>query len=657
MDASPMVARPGQTIHLRYRMLGNVDEGRIIRSNNAGNILLKDDGNGVFSVDVTAPTPGVRDAFSPILGEVRGYVGPDAKCFNNSFVHVITNEVPAARIVRLASDAQRADYVVNLAMPSASLPDLNALTFSFNAVPAAQRFYQLFGDDYDMLNFILPGFYENRYHVIVRNAEQGIGSAIMDSSVSYGSKGRLLGYNVFPLFPYYDGAERGATHEIGHQWLAHLTKLPYGVPPHWPISSMAIGIMGTGHATGTQGLEFPCQIVKKNGAVTANHAPPGSFTDMDLYLMGLLPANQVGEHYIVTDQTVANAMPDTCTNITLSPSQYATFTAQDVIRDYGVRAPAVNPLKQIRIANILITRDTLADADTLALADFYARRFQERTNVPTKVGLARRDGDSMYTASGQHMSVATQLTSTAMPEIAAGGVVNAGSFAAGQRLAPGTVLSLFGTNLSTATASASAVPLPTTLGNTQVLVNGKPAPLFYVSPTQINFQLPWELNTANEVYADEAAVSFLPEYTIRVQSADLSSNLAYIIGQRDSPQIMVYASNLAVAQDASYVVIGPDHPATPGATITVYVLGVSSLSSNVTTGQAAPTDTLVRFTGLVSATIGNQTAPIIFAGLTPQAVGLEQVNLRVPALSPGAYDLRITVNGAPSNIVKLYVGQ
>lgn len=56
----------------------------------------------------------------------------------------------------------------------------------------------------------------------------------------------------------------------------------------------------------------------------------------------------------------------------------------------------------------------------------------------------------------------------------------------------------------------------------------------------------------------------------------------------------------------------------PGDTITVYLLGVSCLTATV----------LIRFTGQVSATIGNLNAPEAFSGLTPQAVGLEQVNLK-----------------------------
>jgi uncharacterized protein (TIGR03437 family) len=656
MDASPIVARPGQKITLRYRMLGNVDFGRIIRPDNSI-IPLTDQTGGVFSVDIIAPTPGERDAFSPILGEVRGYVGPDEKCFNNSFVHVITDEVPKARIVHLAADVQRADYVVNIAIPAASFPALDALSFSFDPAPVAKRFYQLFGDDYDMLNIVLPGFYENRYHVIVKNNEQGTAAPIVDSTANYGSKGRLLGVSIFPLFPYFDGAERGNTHELGHQWMAHFPGLPLAVPPHWPPSSMANGIMGFGHGTGTQGLEFPCLVSRKNGVVVANNAPVGSFTDMDLYLMGLIPPSQVGDHFIVTDTKVANQMPDVC-NTTLAPSQYSVLTVNDIIRDYGARIPAASPSRQIRVANILLTRDNLADADTMALADFFSRRFQERSNVPVKVGLARRLGDSMYTATGKLASVTSQLTTTAMPEIGAGGIVNVGNYAGGPniRFAPGTVTAIFGVNLASSPVAATSVPLPVTLGGVQVLVNGVPAPLFYVSPTQVNFQLPWELNTAIEAYADEAGVTFLPLYSVRVQNGDVSSNLAYVTGQQDSPQIMIYGDNLAVAQDSAYNTIGPKNPAKPGDTITVYLLGVNSLTARPVTGAPAPLDSLVRFSGPTSAVMGGLAATITFAGLTPGSVGLEQMNLRVPNLQPGSYDLRITVNDFSANTVKLIVG-
>ena len=58
------------------------------------------------------------------------------------------------------------------------------------------------------------------------------------------------------------------------------------------------------------------------------------------------------------------------------------------------------------------------------------------------------------------------------------------------RLVPGGIASLFGENLAAAPLQAGALPLPTKLGGTTVTVNGIAAPLFYVSPSQINFQVP-----------------------------------------------------------------------------------------------------------------------------------------------------------------------
>jgi uncharacterized protein (TIGR03437 family) len=66
------------------------------------------------------------------------------------------------------------------------------------------------------------------------------------------------------------------------------------------------------------------------------------------------------------------------------------------------------------------------------------------------------------------------------------GVVNAASFAPiTNPIAPGEVITLFGSGLAASSVNASSVPLPTTLGNTQVNINGIAAPLYYVTPTQI----------------------------------------------------------------------------------------------------------------------------------------------------------------------------
>jgi uncharacterized protein (TIGR03437 family) len=644
---------------VRWRMLGNVDYGRIIAPD--GSITpLNDEGNGVFSTTITVPqTAGAHDVNTIHLGEVRGYVGPDEKCFNNGVITVMTDQTPVAHITSLAADAQVSDYVVNIAVPSAQLPDLNALNFSFDPTYIAKRFYQLFGDDYDMLNFVfVPGFYENRHHFIVKNTIQGIGAPIVDSTASLGSKGRLMGYNVFPLFFFYDGSARGDVHEVGHQWSAHYDKGLFNVQPHWPISSLAAGIMATGEAVGAQGIEFPCQIVKNpSGQVVTTPGLLPNFTDLDLYNMGVIPPSAVGEHYIITDQTLATALPNACGTRTLSPSQYSTLHVSDLVSTYGARVPAATmSTMKLRIATILITRDTLADSDTMSVADFYTRRFEEAAPVPTHEGIIRRLGTPMYAATNQAVTLQTQMSSRVLPSIFAGGIVDAGAFTAGKLLAPGTASALFGSNLAAVPTTASTVPLTTTLGGVQLLINGKAAPLYYVDSGVIVFQVPWEVNTAQESYADEVGLTFPPMFTALVQRGDQWSNVAYVTTQKDSPSVKIYGDNYAVVQDAQFNVIGPSNAAKPGTNAVLYLVGVSSLSEPQANGAPAPLDHFVTINVPYNLVIGGVQAKVGFAGLTPTGVGLMQMNFTVPTLPPGIYDLKVFINGFPSNISKFVIG-
>jgi len=89
----------------------------------------------------------------------------------------------------------------------------------------------------------------------------------------------------------------------------------------------------------------------------------------------------------------------------------------------------------------------------------------------------------------------------APPAISANGVVNAASF--GPDMAPGSLASIFGTELADLTTSAlfdvSAGGFRKTSGGTTVSVNGVLCPLIYVSPGQINFQVPWQTPVGKQV--------------------------------------------------------------------------------------------------------------------------------------------------------------
>jgi uncharacterized protein (TIGR03437 family) len=108
-------------------------------------------------------------------------------------------------------------------------------------------------------------------------------------------------------------------------------------------------------------------------------------------------------------------------------------------------------------------------------------------------------------ANGNNVTYVTSVSTKATEVLtAAGSTLTGGGDAS--RLGPGTLVSVLGSGLSAAPASGIAADftkpaLPTTLASTQVYINGIPAPLLYVSPTQINAQLPWELIDTTSVNA------------------------------------------------------------------------------------------------------------------------------------------------------------
>jgi uncharacterized protein (TIGR03437 family) len=211
-----------------------------------------------------------------------------------------------------------------------------------------------------------------------------------------------------------------------------------------------------------------------------------------------------------------------------------------------------------------------------------------------------------------------------------GGVVNNAGFQA--PVAPGSLIAIFGDNLAAAPAAASTLPLPTTLGGVSVTVNGTlAAPLIYVSDKQINAQLPYETSVGSATLSVNG-------------SAPVSFSVV-----ASAPGILTYGANRAVAINQDGSLNSSDHPAQAGSWVTVYMSGQGLVSPAVVSGAASPGNPVAQPMLAVVATIGKQSAGIMFAGLTPGAVGLFQVNLRIPALASGDFPLMVSVGQGQSN--------
>ena len=184
-------------------------------------------------------------------------------------------------------------------------------------------------------------------------------------------------------------------------------------------------------------------------------------------------------------------------------------------------------------------------------------------------------------------------------------------------------------------AQASGAPLPTSLAGVGVTVGGRPAPLLYVGPTQINFQVPYE-------------TPFGGTADVVVTANGISTAAASVTVTPAAPGIFVYGNNWAVVLNQDYSLNGPSNPAKVGSYVMLYGTGAGAASPAVPTGSAAPASPLSMVTN-VTATINGLPAKVTFQGLAPTFVGLLQVNLQVPTLPSGSYLLQIAAGGVKSN--------
>jgi uncharacterized protein (TIGR03437 family) len=223
-----------------------------------------------------------------------------------------------------------------------------------------------------------------------------------------------------------------------------------------------------------------------------------------------------------------------------------------------------------------------------------------------------------------------------MPPTANATPVNSASFAGGAPMAPGSLASFFGTFTNAGTATAQSFPLPKSLGNVEVLVNGVAAPLLYVSPTQINFQVPSRLETPVQVLAE-----------VKVGGGTVGR------GQITS---LAGGPGLFVAVNLNNQPIAAGTPLRRGEAFVIYATGHGELSAALDDGQPAPANPLITTKDKPRVTIGGVEAEVLFSGLTPGLAGLWQINAVVPAAAPtGANVPLVVTQGQVSNVLMLNI--
>jgi uncharacterized protein (TIGR03437 family) len=205
------------------------------------------------------------------------------------------------------------------------------------------------------------------------------------------------------------------------------------------------------------------------------------------------------------------------------------------------------------------------------------------------------------------------------------GVVNAASFApftAG--IAPGELITLYGSNLAASSVTASGLPFPTTLNNVQVRINGTLAPIYYVTPGQISVIVP---------YATAVASSGTSYAQIQVTNNGTASNTVTVISNATSPGVFSSQQNgigTAAVLHADFSVVTAANPAKRGETVLVYLTGLGAVSPTSPDGAAGPSNPLSNITADLSVNIDGIDSTVSYAGLAPGLAGLYQINVQVP---------------------------
>ncbi|MGA2879854.1 MAG: protease pro-enzyme activation domain-containing protein [Bryobacteraceae bacterium] len=252
-------------------------------------------------------------------------------------------------------------------------------------------------------------------------------------------------------------------------------------------------------------------------------------------------------------------------------------------------------------------------------------------NVPVNVVFAFTGVD----ASGKQWSeTLTVPFDGPQPQLLIGGASNAASGL--QSYAPGMLLSVYGTALGNFAQLAGVIPLPQYLAGFEASVNGVPTPLYYVSPNQVNIQIPYETlpGTAALVVGNPYANS--NNYNIQIVQA--------------APGI--FTTNGFTA--------APFSSAAAGQTTTLFITGDGQVSPSLATGTSPASNTplarLPKPNLPVTVTVAGQTATIAFMGIPSGLVGVTQINYQVPPHTPaGVQPVVVTVGGVASPPANLTV--
>jgi len=232
-------------------------------------------------------------------------------------------------------------------------------------------------------------------------------------------------------------------------------------------------------------------------------------------------------------------------------------------------------------------------------------------------------------------------TASSAPVYTAAGIVQAATQTV-EALAPNTIATIYGTNLSFTTHALAASDLvkgtvPTTLGGVTVYVNSIQSSLFYVSPGQVNFLVPYEITATTG--------------TVQVVRDGVAGQPGTIQLATTAPGLFQWNGNFVVAEHTDGSVITDESPGAAGEVVVLYAAGLGRTVPDVPSGHVVSKATSILYASQLQVLLNGVPCPassIYYAGLTPGYAGLYQINLKLPDALPPDPEVQVVIGSQTS---------
>jgi uncharacterized protein (TIGR03437 family) len=245
--------------------------------------------------------------------------------------------------------------------------------------------------------------------------------------------------------------------------------------------------------------------------------------------------------------------------------------------------------------------------------------------------LPSQTGFINLTTSGFTVLPWSYAASVALPQITK--VVSAADLAS--PVAPGGLVSILGNQLSPVNLATSQIPLATALASSCLTVDGQPMPLVFVSPNQINAQMPSQA-VGDVVIQVHTPGGLSDNFNLTVQPTAPAVFMSGTAGPETNLPVVVRSANNLLVTDSN--------PIHRNDSITIYLTGLGNTSPAVGDGLPAPANPLAFAMTVPQIFLGGTQLEVDFAGLAPGEVGVYQINAKVSNSTPTGLNMPLIIS-------------